>query len=300
MEQNSSKMTYDEAVALVLKPGVTVEVKPIIRDRAFFPKGHDGEFMYTGAVKTYQLPYSNNTSSYVKIFNDQKEQEAFELLMNKDRGALSIHNRDSAFWIKFKVEITKEGKTLDLSIIHHVLEHKVLMANTARIASDWASKNRPGMEFALVNDVQLREADNHRADITEKAMDFFIKVRKSNSKMFNVLRLLEKMPPKESIDKTDFLKTEILKVIDQKDGGKGNKIKCVTDFIKIMEDARFENKVLIYDAMDINEIKLLNGMFKITATDTIMGKSIEQAAEWLDLLQNQEEKILLQQRVKKA
>ena len=108
------------------------------------------------------------------------------------------------------------------------------------------------------------------------------------------------MPPKESIDKTDFLKTEILKVIDQKDGGKGNKIKCVTDFIKIMEDARFENKVLIYDAMDINEIKLLNGMFKITATDTIMGKSIEQAAEWLDLLQNQEEKILLQQRVKKG
>jgi hypothetical protein len=294
------KMSYDEAIALVLKPGVTVEVKPIIRERAFFPKGHDGEFMYTGVIKSYQLPYSNNTRSYVKVFDTQEEQEAFEVLMNKDRGSLNVYNRESPFWLKYTVDVTKEGKTLDLSLVAHCLEHKVLQACTHRIASDWASRFKPGMDFALVNDVQLREADNHRADITEKAMDFFIKVRKSNSKMFNVLRLLEKMPPKESIDKTDFLKTELLKVIDQKDGGKGNKIKCVTDFIKIMEDARFENKVLIYDAMDINEIKLLNGMFKITATDTIMGKSIEQAAEWLDLLQNQEEKILLQQRVKKG
>jgi len=292
-------MSYDEAVALVLKPGVTIQVKPVIRERAFFPKGHDGEFMYTGVIKSYQLPYSNNTRSYVKVFDTQEEQEAFEVLMNKERGSLSIFNRESPFWLKYTVDVTKDGKVLDLSLVAHCLEHKLLQACTHRIAQDWSTRHKPGMDFALVNDTQLREADNHRADITEKAMDFFIKIRKSNSKMFNVLRLLEKMPPKESIDKTDFLKTEILKVIDQKEVGKKN-IKNINDFITIMNDARFENKVLIYDAMDINEIKLLNGMFKITATDTIMGKSIEQAAEWLDLLQNQEEKILLQQRVKKA
>lgn len=296
--ETTEKMTYDQAEALALKPGVTVQIKPVIRERAFFPKGHDGEFMFTGTVKGYQLPYSNNTNGYVKIFDSQREQEAFEILMNKDRGSMSINNRDNPFWLKFKVEITKDGKVLDLSLVNHALQYKVLMANSTRIAPDWASRHKPGIEFALVDDTQLREADNHRADITEKAMDFFIKVRKSNSKMFNVLRLLEKMPPKESIDKTDFLKTEILKVIDQKEVGKKG-IKGISDFIKIMEDPRFENKVLIYDAMDINEIKLLNGMFKITATDTIMGKSIEQAAEFLDLLQNQEEKILLQQRVKK-
>lgn len=291
-------MSYDEARVLVLKKE-TVEVKPIIRDKAFFKKGHDGEFMFTGTVKTYQLPFSNSTRAYVKIFDDEKEQAAFEKLLDKETGSLNIYNRDNEFWLKFKVELTKEGKVLDLSIPSHALEHKVLLANSHRIAPNWGARHKPGLEFALVNETQIREDDNVRANLSEKAMELFFKIKGSNSKMFNVLRLLEKMPPKDVSGNTGFLKTEILKVIDQKEITRNSAQKSIHDFVKVMEDKKFETKILIYDAMDANEIVIKNSTFRIVATDSVMGTSLEQAADWIDNLQNQEEKILLQQRLEK-
>lgn len=292
------KMSYEKAMKIALK-NETVEVKPIIKERPFFKKGHDGEFMFTGCNRTYQLPYSMSTRAYVRIFDTPEEQEAFEVLFDKPKGSLNINNRDNEFWTRFKVEVTKDGKMLDLMIPGHMLEYKVLKANTKRIAEDWSSRHRPGLEFALVNAAQIQEDDAKKAKITELAMDLFTKLRKSNSKMFNVLRLLDKTPPKEVIDNTQFLKTEILKVIDQKEISRNGSIKNISDFIKVVEDPLFDTKVLIYDAMDANEISLRNGMFKLVATDAIMGNSIEQSARWLDDLVNQESKIILQQRLKK-
>ena len=291
-----AKMTYEEAVKIALKQ-VTVEVKPIVRGRPFFKTGHDGEFMFTGANKSYQLPYSMTTRSYVKIFDSIEEQTAFEVLLNQVPGSLNVFNRENPFWLKFSVELTKEGKTLDLSIPSLALEYKVLKANTNRIAPDWASRHRPGYEFALVNSTQVQEDEAKTASITEEAMDIFAKIRKSNSKMYNVLRLLDKNPPKEVKDNTSFLKTELIKVLDEKNKAAAKGIKTIHDFIKIANDPTFDTKVLIYDAMDAQEITLRNGIFKLAATDAVMGNSLEQAAKWLDDLMNQESKIILQQRL---
>lgn len=291
-------MSFDEAIKFVTKNEV-VEVKPIIRERPFFKKGHDGEFMFTGTTKDYQLPFSNNSRSYVKIFDNSKEQEAFEVIMNLPAGALNLYNRNSEFWLKYTVTLTKEGKQLDLTVPSLVLEYKVLKANVKRIAPDWASRHRGGLEFALVNDTQVQEDDNKRADMYEKAMDYFIKIRKSTNKMYNVLRLLDKKPTAENADNVAFLKTEILKVLEQREKGRGG-VKSVYDFIEIMEDPRFDTKVLIYDAMDANEIIMSNGLFKLASTEAVMGKSVAQVADWLETLQNQEDKIILQQRLKKG
>lgn len=293
------RMTQDEATKRIVKNEI-VDVKPIVRERPFFKKGHDGEFMYTGTHKTYQLPYSNQTRSYVQIFSDSKEQEAFEVYLSLPEGALNVNNRNSEFWLKFTIQVTKEGKQLDLSIPAHVLEYKVLKANVKRIAPDWASRHKPGLEFALVNETQINEDDNKRAAFFEKAMDEFTKIRKSNSKMYNVLRLLDKKIASEYIDRTDFLKTELLKIIEQREKPRGDSsIKTVYDFLKVVEDSRFDTKVLIYDAMDAKEVIMRDGVFKIDVTGSVMGKSIQQAAEWLDDLANQEDKIILQQRIKK-
>jgi hypothetical protein len=253
------KMNYEKAVSIALKQE-TVEVKPIIRERPFFRKGHDGEFMFTGSRKTYQLPYSNTTRSFVKIFDNIEEQTAFETLLNQEPGSLNVFNRHNPFWTKFSVEVTKEGKMLDLSVPTIALEYKVLKANSNRIAPDWASRNRPGYEFALVKASQVQEDEAMVASISEQAMDIFAKIRKSNSKMYNVLRLLDKNPPREVKDNTSFLKTELIKILDEKNKAAAKGIKTIHDFIKVTNDPVFDTKVLIYDAMDINEIKLLNGI----------------------------------------
>lgn len=291
-------MGYDEAYALVCK-NEKVEVKPIVRDRSFFKKGHDGEFMFTGTVKQYQLPFSNGTRSYVKIFKDQQEQEAFEVLLYKEPGDFNIYNRDSKQWLKYVVEVTKEGKILDLTIPSHALEEKVLRANYKRISPDWDSRHKAGLEFALVNDSQLRESDNKKSDVIEKAMEYYFKVKKTNSKMYNLLRLLDKTPTVENKDNTAYLKNEVMKIIEQREKTKVAGLKTMYDFIAIMEDSNFDNKVLIFDAMDAKEIVISYGSFKLTATEAVMGNSIDQAAAWLNDLQNQESKIVLQQRLKK-
>jgi len=298
MVKEAKELSAREAEKIVLKPGEIVQVKPIIRKRPFFKEGHDGEFMFTGTTKTYQLPYDMSTHSYVRIFEDPDVQEAFEVLLNKPKGSLNIYDWKNKFWRSYSVEVTKEGKELDLGIPGHVLEYFVLKANKKRIAEDWASRHKPGLEFALVNDAQVREDDNKRADIYENAMDLFFKVRKKTSDMYNILRLLDKKPLKENRDNAKWLKTELLKIIEQKDKTPKSTTKTVHDFIRVVEDPKFDTKVLIYDAMDKNEIKLRSGMFILTSTDAPMGKSLTQAADYIDNLENHEEKVILQQRIK--
>lgn len=276
-----------------------IEVKPIVRERPFFKKGHDGEFMYTGTNRVYQLPYSNSLHSYVKVFDSPEEQEAFEVIYNLPEGSLNIYDRNNPFWIKYTVELNKEGKKLDLTIPTHVMEYKVLKANVKRIAPDWASRYRAGYEFALVNDTQVREDDTKRSKVYEKAFEYFMEIRKSNVKMVSVLRLLGFTIQPELRDNTEYLKSEITKIMEQKERIKGG-VKTIYDFNEVMEDKRFETKVLIYDAMDAKEIVFSpGGMFKIVATESLIGKNIDQAAEWLEDLVNQEDKIILQQRLKK-
>lgn len=299
MEKTIKEFTPAEAAKLVLRPGETIEVKAIVKKRPFFKEGHDGEFMFTGCLKTYQLPFVMSTHSFAQVFETPKIQEAFEVLFNKPKGSLNIYDRKNEFWTSYKVEVTKDGKILDLSIPDHMLQYLVLKANSHRISDGWAGRHRPGLEFALVNESQVREDDNKKAAISEKAMDLFFKIRKNTSDMYNVLRLLDKTPLKENRDNIEWLKTELLKVIDQKDKNTKGQIKTVHDFIKIVEDSKFDIKVLIYDAMDAKEIFTRNSNFILSATDAPMGKSLEQAADWLDDLQNQEEKIILQQRLKK-
>jgi hypothetical protein len=292
------RMSFEEASKLVLS-GESVEVKPIVREKSFFKPGHDGAFMFTGTVKTYQLPFANSTRSYVKIFDNSQVQEAFEVLMSKEAGSFNIYDRNNKFWLTYKIEVTKEGKILDLSIPSHALEYLVLKASYKRIAPTWDARNRPGLEFALVGKSELQEDDNKRAQVFEEAMDMFTKIRKSNSQMYNILRLLDKLPPKTAIDKTEFLKTEILKIVETRTAVRNSKDKTVVDFINAVKDPRFNAKVLVFDAMDANEIQLIGGRFKLQATGAILGKSVDEAADWLEHLQNQEEKIILQQRLQK-
>ena len=283
----------------VLK-NIVIEIKPIIRENkgGFFKKGHDGEFMFTGCNKTYMLPFVMGTRSYAKIFKDNEEQEAFEELLDLPKGTLGIYKRDSAYWTKYQIEISKEGKTLDLSIPSHALEHRVLLANKKRISPDWDSKTKPGYEFAMVDETKLESDFLKLAEKSENAMELFMKIRKNNKKMFNVLRILGKNPSVESASNTGWLKSELQKIIDQKEKIKGGNIPNIDDFIRVAEDPNFDMKALVYDAMNIGEIVLKGSNFRHAESDEFIGKSLSAAADWLSDIKNQEHKLLIEQRLK--
>lgn len=288
-------MDVKEAREKVLK-NIEVEVKPIERFRPYHKEGHDGAFMFTGCKKTYMLPYYNNTSSYAKIFEDPEDQEAFEVLLNKQSGSLNIYGRNSEFWgVEYKVTIDKKGKVLDLSIPSHALEYLVLKANKTRISPDWKSRKVPTYEFALVNKAEEDKKDFAANDKFMNAMADFLKVKKSTSKMYNMLRVMGKSMTKESATNSEWLAGELLKIINQKEKPKGKKDLWIDDYIEVSKDKKFETKVLIYDAISIGEIITKGGYYQHDG-ETI-GKSLTDAANWFESVKNQEKVLFIKQRL---
>lgn len=275
----------------------SVDVKPIIRGRAFLPKGHDGEFRYSRCLEGFTLPFLMSKRSYAPIFEDRDEQTFFEESLNKKPGSLSIYDRNSDFWGKeFKIDLSKEGKTLDLRIPMHMLEYKVLLANTHFISPDWDSRfKNPGYQYAIVSEEQIKEDSYKSAAKNEEAMEIFFKLRKSNKKMYDVLRLMGKRPNKQSIDNTSWLKSELNKVIENKKATK--ELPGIDTFIKAASDKHFSEKVFVLDAIDLGEVVINGSTYRLKETNTPIGRSLEQAVEWFADARNQEDKLFIEQRL---
>ena len=277
----------------------TIEVRPIKRTRPFFKADHDGAFMFSGTYKEYTLPYINDTRSYANPFESPEEQEEFERVLQLAPGALSINNRNSDFWSTFKVQLSKEGKVLDLNYPMHVLEYRVLKANTKRICPNWEDRNRnSAYEFALI-DKDVEEVNDIRdAERNLRAMELFIKMRKSNKKMYDILRVLGKKLPKEASVNTSQLIKEIDQIISEK--SKVGGVLNIDDFIEAAEDPKLSLKVFVLDAIEIGEIEVSKGVYKITSSQTAIGRNLSEAVDYFDSIKGREDKLLIEQRLEMA
>ena len=277
----------------------TIEVRPIKRTRPFFKADHDGAFMFSGTYKEYTLPYINDTRSYANPFESPKEQEEFERVLQLAPGALSINNRNSDFWSTFKVQLSKEGKVLDLNYPMHVLEYRVLKANTKRICPNWEDRNRnSAYEFALIDKDVEEVNDIKDAERNLRAMELFIKMRKSNKKMYDILRVLGKKLPKEASVNTSQLIKEIDQIIAEK--SKVGGVLNIDDFIEAAEDPKLSLKVFVLDAIEIGEIEISKGIYKITGSQTAIGRNLSEAVDYFDSIKGREDKLLIEQRLEMA
>ena len=277
----------------------TIEVRPIKRTRPFFKADHDGAFMFSGTYKEHTLPYINDTRSYANPFESPKEQEEFERVLQLAPGALSINNRNSDFWSTFKVQLSKEGKVLDLNYPMHVLEYRVLKANTKRICPNWEDRNRnSAYEFALIDKDVEEVNDIKDAERNLRAMELFIKMRKSNKKMYDILRVLGKKLPKEASVNTSQLIKEIDQIIAEK--SKVGGVLNIDDFIEAAEDPKLSLKVFVLDAIEIGEIEISKGVYKITSNQTAIGRNLSEAVDYFDSIKGREDKLLIEQRLEMA
>jgi len=277
----------------------TIEVRPIKRTRPFFKADHDGAFMFSGTYKEYTLPYINDTRSYANPFESPEEQEEFERVLQLAPGALSINNRNSDFWSTFKVLLSKEGKVLDLNYPMHVLEYRVLKANTKRICPNWEDRNRnSAYEFALIDKDVEEVNDIKDAERNLRAMELFIKMRKSNKKMYDILRVLGKKLPKEASVNTSQLIKEIDQIIAEK--SKVGGVLNIDDFIEAAEDPKLSLKVFVLDAIEIGEIEVSKGVYKIASSQTAIGRNLSEAVDYFDSIKGREDKLLIEQRLEMA
>ncbi len=286
-----------EELAITVLENRKIEVKPIVRPRGFFKKGHDGEFMYSGCKQVYTLPMSYNTRTFINPFLNNTEAKQFEKLLNLEDGALNIYNLKNAFWGNFKVELKKEKKILDLNTPIHALEYRVMLANRDFFAPDWESRyNKGSYKYALVDEGMLELNAAKSAEKLDQAMEYMIKLKKSNKEMVNTLRLLQKNIPVSARDNTQWLKTQLWLIIEEKSQNIG--VKNIDDFLTVCNDPKAKTKLFVLDAVENGDVVFRGSEYRIAETQQLIGKSLEKAVDWFDDNRNIEDRILIEDRLK--
>jgi len=272
-----------------------IRVVPINRGRAFFPKEHDGGFLFTGCWKHYGLPLNSSTRSYFNPFKEG-EQIAFEKLLNLTQGSLNINDRKSKFWGDFKIPLDKEGMELDLSEVDHALIYRVMKVNP-KFAKQGDDINRIEYQYQLVDE---RYVEEQYSKLSLKKADAFTelnKIAKSRKQMLDVLRLLGvKMGTDSSME---ALKARLIQIIEEPASAKLRGVKTINDFMNVVQDPQATLRLFVLDAIDSREVIIENGdEYRLAENNKLIGRSLQGAVDWFSDIANQETKLLIQERTK--
>lgn len=249
-------------------------VKPIFRNNGNFPKGHDGEFMFTDTVWSTDLRPEPGTNRYKAILNEE-ERLVFERTLNLEPGSMSFYKK-TGFWPKFRVKLTKEGKTLNLSEPLDYLEYLVLLADR-RIAPNWNAKYDSGeYKFALVDEEETIKDNVNKSDLNKKAYKYLGKIEDSVEDMTMVIRLASNKIVKSK--DLEFLQSEVQKIIDTN----------IKGFVEVMEDKSFGTKAFINKALDAKALdRTVKGGYALKGGDEI-GRTLSETVEFLESNKNQD------------
>lgn len=270
-----------------------VFVRAFDKTRAFYSDNHDGRIRFTGCSVGYKLPWETSARRFVNIFKDG-EQEAFEKALDLEPGSLNLYKRKKSWFSEFNVELTKETTELDLSSPIQSLEYRVLLANKDHISPSKSDYN--GTQDYYIEDESVSETESYKlAEKREDAMELFMKIRKSDKNMYDLLRVLGKNPPKSMATNTKALKAEIDSIINETK--KLNGIPNIDDFLYTAKDALFKDKIFVKDAIDIGEIEVVDGAYKMKESGQPLGRSLNETAEYFNAAKNQDDKLLIQQRI---
>lgn len=249
-------------------------VKPIFRNNGNFPKGHDGEFMFTDTVWSTDLRPEPGTNRYKAILTEE-ERLVFEKTLNLEPGSMSFYKK-TGFWPKFRVKLTKEGKTLNLSEPLDYLEYLVLLADR-RVAPNWNAKYDSGeYKFALVDEDETIKDNVNKSDLNKKAYKYLGKIEDSVEDMTMVIRLASNKIVKSK--DVEFLRSEVQKIIDSN----------IKGFVEVMEDKSFGTKAFINKALDAKALdRTVKGGYALKGGDEI-GRTLSETVEFLESNKNQD------------
>jgi len=128
-----------------------IKVRPIKRGSEWLPAGHDGEFLFTDAAWSTDLPVNHNTGSREVIFS-KEEIEVIERELNLPAGDMNFYDKDKGFWAynkKARVMLNKEERVLDLMNIIDLIHYRILKKSKF-IAPNWKDRFQSGAyKFAL-------------------------------------------------------------------------------------------------------------------------------------------------------
>ena len=90
------------------------------------------------------------------------------------------------------------------------------------------------------------------------------------------------------VDRVKFLVLDDYHIINNKN---------IDDFIVAAEDPKFSTKLFVMDAMDIGEVIIKGGNYRLSSNDQLLGKNMQQVVDYFDSPGGREDKLLIEQRL---
>jgi len=265
-----------------------MKVVPVIRKGGWLSsvnKEHDGLHTYTGANRRYCLPFSLSRRSLVNPFQSEEQREELERELSLPSGALSIYKKKDNYWSNFEVILDKKELSLDLRNPEDVLRYLLLLANSEEIAPSFKDRFEGAYKYALVDQDSESNERAKKAHTVKEAYKKLGQMEDSVETMTNFLIVYGKKPGNNP--RQEFLVSELDKIIENDLEG----------FMTIVEDEHFETKLLIKKAIQIGAInKPTKTRYELPGGDVI-GNSLEQTVDYLKNPLNQENYILIKNRV---
>lgn len=258
------------------KKEVALNLKPIIR-AGWLPKGHDGEFQFTGC-ETWIVPPKSSTTGQRLTGLTEEDERRLEIKLRMSVGALSRYNED--FWSKYCIKVPKEGKIFFMENPKDELDILVLKAHPSIANSAMEIADSPGASHYLTSVEKEAEVNNVRERVEREAIKKFSPL--SAAEMIDILKVYaisgHKMPHKiTKATPTDLVETSLY-----------NKLKeDPEEFLRIINDPSFKTKVLI-DKFLTNKILLKSGSRYLVHGGDVIGVTLEATIEYLEDPYNQD------------
>ena len=247
------------------------------------PKKHDGAILFSNVFYSYSVPITHG-GVFVTGLND-KQQDAFEILMNLKPGTLSPYN--SFYWGDKNnyIKITKDGKKLDcdnviLDKLHYLnLKASVFEGGIVALSKMEVDMN-PMCELLIKSEEKEAKVNSEKLTLKSKA---FARVRKASDKeLRDYLRVYEKKVKLNDTSDYELINGAILEIVDR----------SPEVFLKNIDDPSFKDFILLEDLMDNKIIRQTNSGIS-TADGQPLGKDLTEAVVNLRSPDKQELKLSL-------
>lgn len=254
-----------------------IKVRPITRQNGFYKPGHDGHFMFSGTKQV--IPAMINKGGQIVDPLAGVADEDLEIIakkLSKSPEDFSIYKDEKNFWKGwkegsdwrrgFEVTLDREEKELDLSDPLDFIAYRILVTNTDKIAPSWEERyNKGSFKWALVDTEDEVIEKVKSSDKKKQAYKEFGKMEDSDTRLTNFLRVYGVTVPTNA--SKDWKKAEVDKIIDTN----------IDNFLRIVQDPDYENRLFILDAVNAKAIKktgtdeysLLGGKVMGTMKETI-------------------------------
>lgn len=216
--------------------------------------------------------------------------------MGLEINALSIYKKEDNYWENYRIRLTKQDTTLDLSYPEDFIKYKVLLANTNNIAKNVETlqdKPKVTYEFVLIEEGEEINREQQDMSFTMRAYMKFGEYKEDKDTLKTIYELMDGRPLSYN-SKLVFIQTKINELIKRDP----------KMFLTIVEDELLPYKVLIKQAIQYKLIVNRGNYLYLKENGEPLCENNEEptlsiASRYISLPRNQELKFSLEAKIEK-